>query len=122
MNIIFTVNSPHLDSQVDPRFGRCAYFLEINPETLEWKAYPNSGVSAPGGAGALAAQFVANQKAEVVISGDFGPTAYSALEAAGISMYLYGGNVTAKDALRQFKAGELQQVGAPTGPGKHHHG
>ena len=122
MKIIITTTTDNLDSTVDPRFGRGAYFLVVDPDTMEWHAYPNPGVSASGGAGALAAQFVANQKAEAVISGDFGPNAYNALQAAGIAMYLFGASATARQAIDLFKAGRLQQVGAPTGPGHHRRG
>ena len=90
MKIILTTTSPSIDSEIDPRFGRGAYLLVVDTETLEWQAHPNPGVSASGGAGTMAAQFVANQKAGAVISGDFGPNAYGALQAAGVATYLSG--------------------------------
>lgn len=122
MKIILTATSPSIDANVDARFGRGAYFIVVDPDTMEWQAHPNSGVSASGGAGSLGAQFAANQKAEAVISGDFGPNAYSALQAAGIDMYLYGKSTTVKEAIEYFKAEQLQRVGAPTGPARHGRG
>ena len=122
MKIILTTNSPNLESGVDPRFGRGAYFLVVDTDTLEWQVYPNPGVGASGGAGTLAAQFVANQKAEAVISGDFGPNAYEALQAAGVEMYLFGTSRTGSEAFDRFKAGQLEHVGAPTSPGHHPRG
>jgi predicted Fe-Mo cluster-binding NifX family protein len=119
MKIILTATSPSIDSNVDARFGRGAYLIVVDPNTLEWQAHPNPGVGASGGAGTLAAQFVANQHASSVISGDFGPNAYNALQAAGIAMYLYGASTTVRQAVEHFKAGQLTQVGAPTGPGHH---
>ena len=119
MKIIITTVAPDIESEVDPRFGRGAYFLVVDSDALKWQAHPNPGVSAPGGAGSLAAQFVANQKAEAVISGDFGPNAYNALNAVGVSMYLFGASRTARDALARWKAGQLERVGAPTGAGHH---
>jgi predicted Fe-Mo cluster-binding NifX family protein len=117
MKIILTTTSPDLDSEVDPRFGRGAYLLVVDSDSLVWQAHPNPGVGATGGAGTLAAQFAANQKAAAVISGDFGPNAYNALQAAGIAMYLFGTSRTGRQAAERFKAGQLQLVGAPTGPG-----
>jgi len=114
MKITLTTVSPDLDSDVDPRFGRGAYLLVVDTETMQWEAHPNPGVNASGGAGIQAAQFVADQKAEAVISGDFGPNAFNALQAAGITMYLYGDCRTARQAIERFQAGQLQQVGAPT--------
>jgi predicted Fe-Mo cluster-binding NifX family protein len=86
---------------------------------MDWRAEPNAAVNAAGGAGSQAAQFAANQKVAAVISGDFGPNAYSALNAAGLAMYLLGPARTARDAVVHFKAGQLERVGAPTGPGHH---
>jgi predicted Fe-Mo cluster-binding NifX family protein len=119
MKIILTATSPNIDSNVDGRFGRGAYFIIVDPDTLEWEAFPNPGIGVSGGAGIQAAQFVADQKAEAVLSGDFGPNAYNALQAAGIAMYLFGASPTVKEALEHFKAGTLERVGAPTGPGQH---
>jgi predicted Fe-Mo cluster-binding NifX family protein len=79
-------------------------------------------VGASGGAGTLAAQFAANQHASSVISGDFGPNAYNALHAAGIAMYLCGASTTVKEAIENFKAGQLERVGAPTSQGHHSRG
>jgi predicted Fe-Mo cluster-binding NifX family protein len=122
MKIILTTSSPSIDSEIDPRFGRGAYFIVVDTDTLEWQAHPNPGVNASGGAGTLAAQLVANQNAKAVISGDFGPNAYGALQAAGVSMYLYGPSQSVRDAIERFKTGQLERVGAPTGAGRHSHG
>jgi predicted Fe-Mo cluster-binding NifX family protein len=117
MKIILTATSPSIDSKVDARFGRGAFLIVMDPDTLEWQAHPNPGVGAMGGAGTLAAQFAANQKANAVISGDFGPNAYNALQAAGIAMYQYGVSATVKEAIAHYKAGNLERVGAPTSQG-----
>jgi len=114
MKIIITTVSPTIESEVDPRFGRGAYLLVIDPDTLEWQAHPNPGVTASGGAGIQAAQFVTEHKADAVISGDFGPHAFEALNAAGMSMYVFGDSRTAQDVIARFKAGQLKQVGAAT--------
>lgn len=122
MKIIITAISPSIDSNVDPRFGRGANFVVVDPDTLSWQAHANPGVEASGGAGTRAAQFAANQHASAIISGDFGPNAFEALQAAGIDMYLFGTSSTVKEAIDRFKAGELTRVGAPTGSGHHGRG
>jgi len=119
MKIILTTTSPNLDSEIDPRFGRGAYLLLVDTDTLQAEAHPNPGVTASGGAGIQAAQFVTDQKAEAVISGDFGPNAFNALQAAGIATYLYADCRTARQAIELFQAGQLQRVGAPTQSGHH---
>jgi len=110
MNIILPVAAPTLESEVDPRG---AYLLLVDPDTLEWQAIPNPGLNAQGGAGIKAAEFVNTQKVEAVISGDFGPHAYQALAASGLSMYLFGSCHTAREVIEHFKAHQLKQVNAP---------
>ena len=89
---------------------------------MEWQAHSNPGVGATGGAGTLAAQFAANQHANSVISGDFGPNAYNALQAAGISMYLFGATTSVGQAIKLFKANQLIKVETPTSQGHRQRG
>ena len=119
MKITITASSPWLDAEFDPRFGRCAYFLLVNTETMQWEAFSNPGINASGGAGTQAAQFVAEQKVAAVISGDFGPNASSALKAAGILMYLNKNSGTIQEIVKRFIAGELLQFDTPTDSGSH---
>jgi predicted Fe-Mo cluster-binding NifX family protein len=114
MKIILSTVTPEINSQIDPRFGRGAYLLVVDTESGQAEGQPNPGVNATGGAGIQAAQFAANRKVQAVISGDFGPHAFNALQAAGISMYVYGDCQTAAEAIERFKAGKLEQVGAAT--------
>jgi len=117
MNIILTTLSAGLDSELDSRFGRAAYFLLVNPDTLEWKALPNPALNATGGAGIQAAQLVTDQNCSAIVSGDFGPNAFNALKAAGISMYLFGTCRTVQEAIGRFKSGQLELLATPTKPG-----
>jgi predicted Fe-Mo cluster-binding NifX family protein len=121
MKIAISTTSPGIESAVDPRFGRGAYFLLVDSDTLEWQAHPNPAIDARGGAGVQAAQFIAGHGAQVAISGDFGPNAYSALAAAGIRMFLVpaGDSPAASQLLARYQRGELKEVTAPTGPGHH---
>jgi predicted Fe-Mo cluster-binding NifX family protein len=120
MKIILTTISPDINSEIDKRFGRGACFLIVDLDTLEWKAVPNPALNATGGAGIQAAQFVADQRCEAVISGDFGPNAYNALKAAGISMYQFGSCRTVQEAIQRFKAGQIKPLAAPAGSGRMH--
>jgi predicted Fe-Mo cluster-binding NifX family protein len=112
MKIILTTTSQDIATDLDPRFGRGAYLLMVDTETMQWEAHPNPGLTASAGAGIQAAQFAADQKAEAVLSGDFGPHAFDALQAAGIPMYVFGDCHTASEAIERFKAGTLERLGA----------
>jgi predicted Fe-Mo cluster-binding NifX family protein len=118
MRIVVTTTTPDLDSPVDRRFGRGAYFVVVDTSTMEWQAHANPAAAASGGAGIRAAQFVSEQKAEGVIGGDFGPNAHQALMAAGIGMYLVGDSASARQAVERFKVGELESPGGAAGKGR----
>ena len=115
MKIAITTTSPDITAEIDPRFGRGANFLIADLDTQDWHAVPNPGVSASGGAGIRAAQFICDQQVDAVISGDFGPNAYDALKQAGVSMYLFGSSRTVQEALENYKSGQMEALTAPVG-------
>lgn len=121
MKIAITTTVGNLDSQFDSRFGRAANFVIVDAETEDWEAYPNPALNASGGAGIQAAQFIAGHGVKAVISGDFGPKAYSALVAGGVQMFLAPADeaLTACELLVRYKMSQLEQVSAPTSPGYH---
>lgn len=114
MKIAVTAAQPSLDGQVDPRFGRCPYFLIVDPDTLAFEAVRNPNVIAVGGAGIRSAQLIATKGAEVVLSGNYGPNAAQTLNAVGVKMIagVMGGAV--REAIEQFRQGLLEPVSQPT--------
>ena len=82
MIIIISAQQPQLTSSVDKRFGRSPTLVKMDTDTGKWEALTNPGVSQSSGAGVAAAQLVIDQKANAVISGDFGPHAANAFRAA----------------------------------------
>jgi predicted Fe-Mo cluster-binding NifX family protein len=125
MKLAISISDNTLDSPFDPRFGRAAAFCIVDTETNEWEAFENPALSASGGAGVQASQFVAKQGAQAVVSGAFGPNAFDTLAAAGIEMYLAPGNEahTAAEVFEMYKAGQLTRAEAATHAGHHgaHH-
>lgn len=103
-----------MDAPVDPRFGRCQYFVIVDSETMEYEAIPNPGTGAPSGAGIQAAQTVASKGVSVVITGSVGPNATQTLGAAGIQI-VTGASGTVGDSIEQYKSGKLQAVPAASG-------
>ena len=115
MKVAVSATGKDLNCQIDPRFGRCQYFIFIDPETMEFEALENAGLMASGGAGVQAAQSVVQKGASAVITGNLGPNAASALSASGIKVHLVSGG-TVREVTEAFKAGKLQEASGPTVP------
>src|SRR4030043_1974884 len=113
MKIAVSTTGKDLNSQIDPRFGRCQYFIFIDPETMEFEAFENEGLMASGGAGVQAAQLVAQKGARALITGNLGPNAASALSASGIKVYLVPGG-SGKDVIEGYRAGNLREASGAT--------
>ena len=74
MKIVVSAKEPDLEAQVDPRFGRSAYFLLVNPESMEYEVLANGqNVQAAQGAGIQAAAMVAGQRPEGLADGKLRP-------------------------------------------------
>jgi predicted Fe-Mo cluster-binding NifX family protein len=115
LKIAVSATSGNLDAQIDPRFGRCLYFVIVDPETMKFETIKNTSQSAPSGAGIQAAQIVANTGAEVVLTGNVGPNAFQALSSLGIKI-ITGVLGTVREAVEKFKSGQLTGTSAPTTP------
>ena len=124
MKIAISINGNDLNAPFSPRFGRAAAFCIVDSENNEYQVYENSANSTSGGAGVMAAQFVVDCGANVVISGAFGPQAYETLAAAAAKMFTLSGNenFSIRDVLGKYYRGELQEVQAPTHGGHHGRG
>ena len=112
MKIAITSTTPNMDADIDPRFGRCQYFIIIDPETMEYETLDNSGAAAGGGAGIATAQTLTGKNIEAVLTGNCGPNAYETLTAAGIKVIT---NVSgkARDVINRYKTGELKASSQP---------
>jgi predicted Fe-Mo cluster-binding NifX family protein len=107
MKIAVTSKGKELTSEVDPRFGRTQYFLIVDAETLEFDVVENTqNLNLPQGAGIQSSKKVVDAGAEIVITGNCGPKAFKALNAAGVKVAVeFSGRVI--EAVQQFKNGML---------------
>ncbi len=106
MKICISSSGTDLDSNVDPRFGRCPYFIMYDSENDTFEYFENESRNAMGGAGIQAAQAVINRGANTVISGNIGPNAFKVLAAADINIYS-GVSGTVREAIEKLKNGKL---------------
>ena len=106
MKIVVTSSGPDMDSAVDPRFGRAAYFLIVDSDTGELiESIDNSaGRDAAQGAGISAAGMVAEKGVQAVLTGRVGPKAMDVIERANIQV-VSDISGTVRDAVAQFRTG-----------------
>lgn len=98
-----------LDSALDLRFGRCAYFVIVDSETNEQLIAENEAGLSGGGAGIAAGQFMIEKGVEAVITGNVGPNAMKVLQTASIEIYR-GEIGSVNENIVKFKAGLLGNI------------
>ncbi len=102
MKIAVSAAGDLLDDQVDDRFGRCPFFVFVDSETMASEAVANPGSEAMGGAATRAAQVLAENGADVVLTGSVGPNAERNLKALGVEVVTDVSGTTVKEAVRDF--------------------
>ena len=112
MKIAITSSGPELTSQVDPRFGRCAYFIFVDTDSDKFEAIENSGAQGMGGVGIQAGQMMIDKGIKAVLTGNCGPNAFQTLKAAGVEV-ITGVSGTIKEVVDKFKTGDFQSVSGP---------
>ncbi len=113
MKLAITATGKDLDAQTDSRFGRAAYFIMVDADTMAFEAVSNSqSLDLPQGAGIQAGQTIVKNKVDVLITGNCGPKAFQLLQNAGVKIYI-GASGTVRDAISQYKSGKLKLAESP---------
>jgi len=113
MKIAITSQGTDLDAMVDPRFGRAAYIIIVDPETLESEVLDNAAnVNAFKGAGIQAASMISDKGAAILLTGYCGPNAFRTLAAAKIQV---ASDVTGtvREAVQAYNEGKLTIAAEP---------
>ena len=113
MKVAISATGKDLNSQIDPRFGRCSYFIIVDTDDMSFEAFDNESIALGGGAGIQSAQFVASKGATVVITGNVGPNAVNTLSAAGVQL-VTGQMGTVREAIEDYKGGKVNRSGEAT--------
>jgi predicted Fe-Mo cluster-binding NifX family protein/ferredoxin len=113
MKIAVTSTGPTLDDNVEARFGRCAYFLIIDTETMQLEAIENPNIALGGGAGIQSAQLMSEKGVTLVLTGNCGPNAFNVFGQAGIQV-IVGVSGPVRNAVEQFKIGAFSSASGPS--------
>jgi len=117
MKIAISSSGQDLAAQLDPRFGRCRYFLIIETDTMDFEVFDNDNAALGGGAGIQSAQFIAAKGAKALITGHCGPNAMQTLSAAGVQVYV-GQAGSVKDIVETSVAAHAGMGGMGGGQGR----
>jgi len=109
MIVCVTSDGASAESLLDPRFGRCSYFIFHDTETGKDEAVENVSAKAGGGAGVSSGQLMVEKCVEAVITGNVGPNAMNVLKAGGIGIYR-GETVSVRENINKFISGKLQKI------------
>ena len=113
MKIAVSSSGKTLQSLMEPRFGRCPYFVIVDTDSMENETVPNLAVGSAHGAGVRAAQLIASKGVKVILTGNVGPNAYNALTASSIDI-VTGVTGKVEDAVKKYSRGELKPTEKPT--------
>ncbi|NMC10710.1 MAG: dinitrogenase iron-molybdenum cofactor biosynthesis protein [Methanothrix sp.] len=115
MKICVTAGASGLDAPVDPRFGRCPFFVVVDIDSMDVNSVANTYAGESSGVGIQAAQTIARLGAKALVTGNIGPNALQTLTSANIDVYQLQGGIV-RDAVDKFKRGELTKISSPTRP------
>jgi len=113
MKICITSQGKDIKAQVDPRFGRCQYFIIVDTDTDEIDAVENINKDGMGGVGVQSGQMMALKKVKAVLTGNVGPNAFETLKAAGIEI-ITGVSGSVAEAVAKYKKGEFKPTVSST--------
>ncbi|HPX93362.1 MAG TPA: NifB/NifX family molybdenum-iron cluster-binding protein [Bacillota bacterium] len=119
MKLAIPVDSNSIESKVCMSFGRAPYYLIHDTESKENQFVLNTAAQSAGGAGVRAAQIVADQKVDAVLTPRCGQNAAGVLLAAKARIYRTKGESIKEniDAFLEGKLSELDEIHA----GLHRH-
>jgi predicted DNA-binding protein (UPF0251 family)/predicted Fe-Mo cluster-binding NifX family protein len=103
-----------LDGPVDPRFGRAAGFIIVDPDTMASEYVDNATSQGMAqGAGIQTAELMTRHGVRVVLTGYVGPKAFQALSAAGIKIGQNLEDLSVRQAVEKYKTGQVTMAGGP---------
>ena len=120
MKIALPVEEKSLNTPICVSFGRTPLFVMFDTENDTYEFIDNSAAASQGGAGIKAAQLLADNGANVIITIRCGENAAEVLKPAEITLYK-AVDGTAFDNIEKFRLGELSLLN-DIHPGFHNHG
>lgn len=118
MKVAISTKTTNPETDLDVHLGRCPYFFIFDLTTGSYTVIENTAAHAPGGAGSAAAKLLSENDVSIIISGNYGPHAVTALKNLEIRMYL-SSEEKLWTVLDKFKQNLLAEAQSATVKGKH---
>ncbi|MDD1691536.1 MAG: dinitrogenase iron-molybdenum cofactor biosynthesis protein [Methanoregula sp.] len=99
MKVCITARGPYLKSAFERHFARAPYFILYDTRTGKSEAIRNGFVLSDARIGQNTVRLLKMNEIEAVITGEIGDNAKDLLKGAGISLHMYEGTGTAKNAI-----------------------
>lgn len=113
MKIAISSSGDTQKAKVDPRFGRCRFFLLYDESSGAYQAIGNSARSAGGGAGVKAAEAIVQNDAEALLTGNIGPKAFAVLRSSNVRVVTDVAGTVA-EAVKMFLDRRYAEAEAPS--------
>ncbi len=115
MRVAVTAKEPSLDAEVDPRFGRCSYFLIVETGDLTFEVEKNPNVLLESEAGTRSARLMAESSVDLVLMSNCGPRAHQTLSEKGIRVVLRCSRVV-REVVKRFTKEQVAASDEPNVP------
>ncbi|MGC9359686.1 MAG: NifB/NifX family molybdenum-iron cluster-binding protein [Anaerolineae bacterium] len=114
MKVGIPAKGPGLESAPNAIFGRSAYFVIVNSDTMEAETLTNPAAGSMGGAGVQTSQLLVSEGVQAVIASSVGPNASAVLQAADVAIYECPPDArTVRDAVLALRDDRLQLLSGP---------
>jgi predicted Fe-Mo cluster-binding NifX family protein len=117
MKVAISSTGKNLQSQIDPHFGRCTFFIIVETDDMSFETFDNENMALSGGAGIQAAGFLSSKGVKAVLTGNCGPNAMKTFSAAGVQVFT-GMTGTIAEAVEKYKNESLSPSTEATVPEK----
>jgi len=106
MKIAVSATGGSISAKVDERFGRCAYFVIVDSDTMKFSAFGNPASELSAGIETATMRELAKYKVEVLLTDRVGGNTRKALDAAGIKI-VSGSVGTVREAVEKYLKSQL---------------
>ena len=117
MNICITAQGPDLSSRFEPHFARAPYFVFYDSSTRRTDPIRNGYIVNDTKIGQNVVKLLVSHDVGAVITGHAGENAQKLLKSSEITLHVWDGEGTAREAIMAMMPGALKATQRRTGRG-----